>query len=154
MIYQLFLSIMEYLTIIYGYLGALRIKDLLDNLAWGLIFGAFVNWIWTHILMDVTKSDTVDEDMGIVKVEYEGRTGMKINPKFAKHGFSVLLGYIIEKLSPSKRIKAIPLLSFAWLFGLILLFIFGVGILLSLWDYFPKGILKNIPPGAFKMHFP
>ena len=70
MIYRLFLSIMDFLTDTFGYIGALRIKDILDNLAWGIVFAMLLFWVMAHALLELYKSKTVEKEVAVHRVEF------------------------------------------------------------------------------------
>jgi len=130
---------MDFLTNSFGYIGALRIKDILDNLAWSIVLTILLFWVMAHALLELYKSKTVEKEVAVQRVEFEGVKSLQMNPTSAWEAIEVFLGYIILKLSPTKDIRFRTLKPLRVIILTIMIILLILGIFLSIWDYFPDG---------------
>lgn len=147
MIYQLFLRIMDFLTNTFGYIGALRIKDILDNLTWSFVLAILLLWVISDIVMHIYRSTTVEDEVAIQEVEFEGVKSLQFNPKSKWGVIESFLGYKLIRLFPTETIRFKTLKPIRVIIFTIMIILLMLGIFLSIWDYFPNGYtppLKNV----------
>ena len=153
MIYQLFLLVMGLLTDTFGYNNALMIKDVLDHIAGDAEAVLIMLIIFSLFLLDVRKYPGLEPEATIVKVEYEGIKSMQINPKSIGGAIRVFISWFFLKLSPESmskiQTKAAKPLTFIIVTLLIVVFLLGT--LLSMWHYLPNG-QTPVPAGLWS-HF-
>ncbi|WP_407312121.1 hypothetical protein [Desulfosporosinus sp. SB140] len=151
--HSIFISIMDFLTNHFGYGGALRIKDISNDIAWCCVVAILLLIGLSHAFMITKKSNTVEDEVAVQKIDQDGVTVMQVNPKSAWDIVESLIGEVILLFSPEtsirfKTVKPIRIILFS-----IMIFFIIIGLFLSMWDYFPDGTKLPLPDGhQFSKH--
>lgn len=158
MIYKSFLLIMGFLTDKFGYENALVIKDLLDNWS-GIAEGMLILIVlFSYFIMDVNKYKGLEPEATIVRVEHEGVKSMQINPRSRGEVIRIIIGWVMMKFSPNlmTSISTRAARPLTIIILVLLVFLFLLGTLLSMWHYLPNGdingpIYHGKPQGILKL---
>lgn len=141
-LHNIFLSIMDTLTSFFGYHIALRVKDIMDNLAWALVTLIFTLIAVSHAVLHIRRSPDVEEEVAIQKVEHYMQ--IKVNQKSAWEVVESLIGYEILRFSPNTSIRFSTVKAIRIILLTIMIVFIVIGLLLSMWDYFPSQL--HVPP--------
>lgn len=131
--------IMHFLERTFGYKDAIIFKDGFD-FSDGVILGALIFlWLAGKFFMEVTRDVEFTGDIAIMWVEKDGVLGLVANPKNVFEAVEVFIGYIILKIFRKKGLQLKKLRMITVILLIITLLIFLLGLLDSMYPYFPNG---------------
>lgn len=140
MIYQLFLMIMNCLTYHFGYLHALIIKDTSDGVG-GIVLGVLIIvLIFSDFIIHLRHTPNLDPEIAITKFRSpEGKAYYMINPKTKGQAIGTFVGYLFLIFAKDGSLKIRTVKYWTAILGILMLVVFLLGVLLSLWHYLPDG---------------
>ena len=134
-------NIMQFLERTFGYDTAIKIKGFFD-FSVGVILGALILlWLVGKFFMEVYHDDKLPKDIAIMWVGKGGVFKLVANPKNIIEAVEVFVGYIILKIFRQKGIQLNKLRKITFIILVITLLIFFLGIVDSMYPYFPHNPL-------------